>query len=382
MNTLELLKRLVSYPTVSRDSNLDLIHFVANYLDDLGYQTTLVHNQDKTKANLYAVIGPTELPGIMLSGHTDVVPTDGQAWSRDPFKARVLDDRLYGRGTTDMKGYIAAVLAMLPKIASGKLNKPIHLCFSYDEEIGCVGVRSLIDRLERLEIKPELCIIGEPTSMQAAIAHKGKTAARCHCHGSAAHSALTDRGLNAIYLATDMISEIRQLQDKIISHGNHDTDYDVPYTTLHVGTINGGTVVNIVPDHCNFGFEIRNIGGDNPDAMIDELNEAAAKIVARHNAKFANAGIDIEVHNQYPALDIAADAAAVKFVKSLTNKQNHSKLAFGTEGGLFQQRLNMPTVICGPGSMNQGHKPDEYIELSELQACDTVMQKLANHLAS
>ncbi len=381
MNTTRLLQRLIEYPTVSRDSNLDLIHFVANYLEDHGCQPLLVHNDDKTKANLYATIGPLDIPGVMLSGHSDVVPTDGQAWSRDPFKADIIDGRMYGRGTTDMKGFIASTLALVPLAAERKLHKPLNFAFSYDEEIGCVGVRGLIDHLQDLEIKPELCIVGEPTGMLPCIAHKGKTAAHCHCTGSAAHSALTDRGLNAIYLATDMINEIRALQNEIILHRQHDKDFEVPYTTLHVGTIEGGTVLNIVPDHCTFKFEIRNLSSDEPDELIEQLNHTAQGIAGKYKDQFADTGIAIEVYNQYPALDIAANTNAVRYVKSLSQQTQHGKIAFGTEGGLFQKRLDIPSVVCGPGSMDQGHKPDEFIDQQQLAQCDDMLIRLLDDVS-
>ena len=381
MNTTELLTRLIEYPTVSRDSNLELIHFVANYLEDYGCQPMLVYNDDATKANLYASLGPTDVAGVMLSGHSDVVPTDGQAWSRDPFKAAIVDNRMYGRGTTDMKGYIASTLAMVPYASQRKLSKPIHFAFSYDEEIGCVGVRGLIDRLQDIEVKPELAIIGEPTSMQPCIAHKGKTAAHCHCSGVAAHSALTNQGLNAIYLATEMIAEIRKLQTDIIQQRQHDNDFAVPFTTLHVGTIQGGTILNIVPNKCSFTFEIRNLGSDNPDELIEQLNFKAQQIANRYRDQFASAGINIEVYNQYPALDIAADNHAVHYVKSLSNNTQHGKLAFGTEGGLFQSRLGIPSIVCGPGSMDQGHKPDEFIEQQQLAECDAMLHRLLNDIS-
>ncbi|MFT7533389.1 MAG: acetylornithine deacetylase, partial [Gammaproteobacteria bacterium] len=226
-NTVAILERLVSFPTVSRNSNLDLIEFTADYLDGLGVTCDLVHNEDRSKANMYATIGPDDVPGVMLSGHSDVVPVDGQPWTRDAFKPDITDDRIYGRGTTDMKGYLAAVLALAPQAASRQLKKPIHIAFSYDEEIGCVGVRGLINAMQSFEVRPQFCVIGEPTQMTTAIAHKGKTAATCRCKGVAAHSALTPSGLNAIYLAQDMISEIRSLQKKIIKNSSHDPAYDV-----------------------------------------------------------------------------------------------------------------------------------------------------------
>ena len=380
-STVEILKRLIAYPTVSRNSNLELIEFVADYLDSLGARCQLVYNEDNSKANLYATLGPDDLPGVMLSGHSDVVPADGQPWTRDAFKAEICDDRIYGRGSTDMKGYLAAVLAPAPDASRRRLIKPLHIAFSYDEEIGCVGVRGLIDVMQDFEIKPEFCVIGEPTEMQTAIAHKGKTAATCHCKGVAAHSALAPSGLNAIYLAQDMIQEIRQLQEKIIATSVKDQDFDVPYTTLHVGTIQGGTVVNIVPDHCEFKFEVRNLADDDPMNIIGQLNDAANEITQRYRSQFEDSGIEIAITNQYPALNTQPNAAVVNKVNQLLGNDDTGKLAFGTEGGLFQNLLNIPTVICGPGSMDQGHKADEFVALSQLNQCDKFLSSLLDDIS-
>lgn len=380
MNTVELLQRLIDYPTVSRDSNLALIEFAANWLEDAGARVELVHNADRSKANLHAVIGPEDIPGVVLSGHSDVVPVEGQPWTVDPFRSTVRDGRVYGRGSADMKGYLAAVLALAPDAAPKRLGKPLHVVFSHDEEIGCVGVRSLIERMKTWEVMPESCVIGEPTDMRPAIAHKGKTAARCECRGVAAHSSLPDLGVNAIHLAVDMITEVRRLQRHLIESGARDGDFNVPYTTLHVGTIEGGTILNTVPDACRFELEIRNLPGDDPDALMTRLDEAAQDIASTYRSRFAEAGIELKVVNQYPALDTEAGSEAVSWVKALCGESSHDKLAFGTEGGLFHRELGIPTVICGPGSMNQGHKPDEYVEVSQLEACDRFLTRMLNDL--
>ena len=363
MNTIELLKKLISFNTVSRESNLALIDFVREYLATHGVESSLTHNDEKTKANLHAVIGPADIPGVMLSGHTDVVPVDGQDWSSDPFTMRTHEQRLYGRGTADMKGFIASVLAFVPKATAAKLARPVHIALSYDEEIGCIGVRRMIDVLADAPVKPAFCIIGEPTEMGVAIAHKGKTGAICTCTGVEAHSALAPTGLNAIYLASEMIGAIRSLQVEIEAIGNRDPAYAVPYTTLHVGTIEGGTALNIVPNQCSFKFEIRNLPEDDPSVLMQRLAEKAANIVEPHKAQFPDANLSIEIFNEYPGLDTNPEDEVVTFVKSLTGANDHFKVAFGTEGGLFQQRLGTPTVVCGPGSMEQGHKPDEFIAL-------------------
>lgn len=376
MQSADLLAKLVGFPTVSRDSNLELIHFIANYLDSLGIASQLIHNDQQTKANLYAVIGPHDKPGIMLSGHTDVVPVEGQDWSADPFILRVQDGNLYGRGSADMKGFIACVLSILARIDPAKLVTPIHLAFSYDEEIGCIGVRRLLDMLKNAAVKPQYCIVGEPTLMQPIIAHKGKTAIRVDCTGSECHSSLAPEGLNAIYLATDMISAIRDLQQQLIDSGHHDHDYDISHTTLHVGVIQGGTALNIVPNQCHFIFEIRNLPQDQPLDLVQQLRSKAEQITAPWRSRFPTANISLDIVNSYPALNTATDSDIVKLVTKLTGANRTGKIAFGTEGGLFTEQLGLETIVMGPGSIEQAHKPDEFIATSELQRCDAFLAKL------
>ncbi|NKB62920.1 MAG: acetylornithine deacetylase [Gammaproteobacteria bacterium] len=377
--TEQILQRLVSFPTVSRDSNLALIEYIKSYLDDLGIESTLIFNDGKNKANLYASFGPVDSPGVMLSGHTDVVPIDGQNWTVEPFTMSEKEDRLYGRGTTDMKGFIAAVLAAVPDAMELDLKRSIHLAFSYDEEIGCVGVRSMVDMLESAPNKPAFCIVGEPTEMKAAVAHKGKTGAICVCRGVEAHSALTTSGLNAIYLASDMINVIRDIQEGLKS-GSSDHHYDVPYSTLHVGTIEGGTALNIIPRECLFRFEIRNLKSDDPEGILTEIRQKAQAIVDQYSEQFPEAGISIDVFNQYPALDTSPEEEVVRLVQSLIDSDEILKLGFGTEGGLFQHRLGVPTVVCGPGSMDQGHKPDEFVSRAQLGKCDQFLKNLIRQM--
>ena len=379
-STTDILTDLIAFPTVSRDSNLDLITYVQNHLSDFNIQSSLTFNDERSKANLHAVIGPEEVPGVMLSGHTDVVPIDGQDWSQDAFKLSVKNGLLYGRGTADMKGFIAAVLAAVPAMVAANLKRPIHLAFSYDEEIGCIGVRRMIDVLADAPVKPAFCIIGEPTEMQPAIAHKGKTGMDCHCTGVESHSALAPFGLNAIYLASEMINEIRSIQEQIIESGARDNDYSVPYSTLHVGTINGGTALNIVPNECSFKFELRNVKAEPPEPIIKQLQTAAQNITDKYASDFPDVKVAVEIFNEYPALNTEPEHEIVLFVKSLTGANGHTKVSFGTEGGLFQERLGLPTVVCGPGSMAQGHKPDEFIALSELEKCDGFLARLIERL--
>lgn len=380
--TEQILEQLIAFPTVSRESNLALIEYIRDYLASHDIDSTLIYNEERSKANLHARFGPEGVPGVMLSGHTDVVPIDGQDWSKNPFEMSLDAGRLYGRGTTDMKGFIASVLAMVPHARSRDLKQPVDLAFSYDEEIGCVGVQRMIDNLQSAPLQPAFCIIGEPTEMQVAIAHKGKTAALCTCHGVEAHSALADQGLNAIYLAAEMIQSIRGIQESVKLNSDHDHHYSVPYTTLHVGTIEGGTALNIIPRECSFRFEIRNTAADDPADILALIRQQAEEIASEYRERFPSAGITVDVYNQYPALGTSPEEPVVKVTQRLMDTEDFIKLAFGTEGGLFQQRLGIPTVVCGPGSMAQGHKPDEYIARSELARCDAFLERLIDHLAA
>lgn len=380
--TESILETLVNYPTISKDSNLDLINFIQTYLNDFSIDSVLTHNEEKTKANLHAVFGPGKSGGVMLSGHTDVVPVAGQVWTFEPFKMRVTDDNCFGRGTTDMKGFIASVLAMVDRAQRYDLTKPIHLAFSYDEEIGCVGVRRMIELLESAPERPDLCIVGEPTSLEVGVAHKGKTGIICRCTGIEAHSALATEGLNAIYLASETINGIRSVQYDLISRGAKDDEFNVPYSTLHVGTINGGTALNIIPNLCEFRFEIRNLKQDDPEEILDRIKQQAQQILSDVQSRFPSANIEFDIFNQYPALNTEPDESVVEYVRQLVEGKKTIKLDFGTEGGLFQNKLAIPTVVCGPGSMDQGHKPDEFIERSQLQRCDAFLDRLLHNLSS
>lgn len=382
MNTLTILERLVSFSTVSRDPNRPLIDFVRSFLSEHGIESEIVEAEGGRKANLFATIGPKDRPGIMLSGHTDVVPTEGQPWSSDPFQLKVADGRAFGRGTADMKGFVASALALAARAASRDLATPLHLALSHDEEIGCVGVRSLIDLLATRGFAARLAIIGEPTQMRIATGHKGKLAARATCCGVSGHSALAPKALNAIHLACDFVGALRRRQDELAKSGARDDDYDIPYTTIHAGVIAGGTALNIVPSLCTVDFEIRNVAADDPAAILDGLMDAAAALAAAQQAAHPEAAIRIERLNDYPGLATSAESEAVRFVAALLDDGATHKVAFGTEGGLFSSRLGVPALVCGPGSMDQGHKPDEFITLDQLAACDRFMERLLDRVAA
>jgi len=381
MDSVRYLEKLIAFPTVSRDSNLDLITYVSETLREHGIASRLVPSQDGRKANLFATVGPEDRPGIMLSGHTDVVPVDGQDWTLPPFTMTERDGKLYGRGAADMKGFLACALAAAVKASRKQLETPLHLAFSYDEEVGCLGVRSLIEVLQAAPHKPLLCIVGEPTGMQVATGHKGKIAARAVCKGREGHSALAPLALNAIHLGCDFIGALRKEQDRLAREGARDGDYDISYTTVHVGKINAGVALNIVPNLCQIDFEIRNVAADDPEVILRHLRAEAARIAAEASFQAPEAAIDIDIMNSYPGLDTPASSEAVAFVKSLTGANGTIKVAYGTEGGLFSRDLGTPTVVCGPGSMAQGHKPDEYVSIEQMRRCDELLDRLLERLA-
>jgi acetylornithine deacetylase len=342
---------------------------------------TLYPDSTGRKANLFATIGPLDRPGAMLSGHTDVVPVDGQNWHSDPFRLRHENGHYYGRGAADMKGFLACALAAAERAATRPLTTPLHLAFSYDEEIGCVGVRSMIDGLAGSPLRPLFCIIGEPTSMQVATGHKGKMALVAHCTGHAAHSALAPIGLNAIHLASDFIAALRRRQSFLAEQGRRDEAYEVPYSTIHVGMIAGGVALNIVPTDCRLDLEIRSLGDENGAAILAAIEQDAEAIAAQERERFPEAAITLTQINEYPGLAMREDDPAVAMVQSLAGANHLIKLSFGAEAGLFNQKLGIPTLLCGPGSMDQGHKPDEYISAEQLFLCDRMLDRLLDQLA-
>ena len=379
-NSIEILKKLVSFDTTSFKSNLDLIKFIENYLNDLNIKSELIYDETKNKANLFTTIGPNLQGGIVLSGHTDVVPITKQNWTSDPFILTERDDKLFGRGSSDMKGFIAIVLSRVSNMVEKKLKKPIHLAFSYDEEIGCVGVHSLLDLIKKKSINPEFCIVGEPTSMEMVIGHKGKHAYDVKVDGLSCHSGQAPYGVNAINYASKLINYIEEINKEKSIKGPFDNEYEIPYSTLHTGLIKGGTILNIVPNLCQFEFEIRHLAEDDPLEIIQRIKQYTEELLIKemHNIS-SKTNIEINEKINYPGLNISESISPVKQVKELLGNSSHKKVIFGTEGGLFKRELNLPTIICGPGSIDQAHKPDEFISIQQIEKGGTFIDKLINN---
>ena len=385
MTSAQILETLIGFDTVSRNSNMALMRYIETLLGAAGITATLIPNQDGSKANLLATIGPVDRAGgdragVMLSGHTDVVPVEGQNGTKQPFEMICSDGKYFGRGTTDMKGFVACAITAALKAQSRALKSPLHLAFSYDEEIGCQGVGSLIDLLSEAPLRPAMCIVGEPTGLAVATGHKGKIALKARCIGREGHSALAPMALNAPHLGCDLVTALRDMQSEIQLNYPQDGDYDVPYTTVHTGRINGGVALNIVPNLCEVDFEIRNLAEDDPEQILKQIKVRADQIVVAAQTQAKETVITFETNFFYPGLNTSGTADVVRFVTSLTGSNQTEKVAFGTEGGLFSSRLDIPTVVCGPGSMMQGHKPDEYIEVSQIERCDAMLDRLIDRL--
>ena len=385
--SLALIEQLIAFDTTSRESNLGLIEWVRDWLNGHGVESTLVYDAERRKANLFATIhgrnGPgtpaAARPGIVLSGHTDVVPVDGQAWDSDPFKASIRDGRLYARGACDMKGFIGVALAMTPKLIAADLKMPLHFALSYDEEVGCIGVRGLIEQLSRQGFKAAGVIVGEPTSMQVIVAHKGKRSFRCTVHGREAHSALTPLGVNAIEYAARMITQIRHIADRMGQIESRDNGFDVPFTTLQTGTIKGGTATNIVPRECVFDWEFRYLPGADPDAIENEVRGFARALEPEMKKIADEAGIEIRLTSDAPGSNAGDSDAVTQLAIALARNPRTAKVAYATEAGLFEQ-AGLPSIICGPGSIEQAHKPNEYCDLEQLAQCESFMDRLLDQV--
>jgi len=383
--SLELIRKLVSFDTTSRESNLVLIEWVRNYLDNHGIASTLTFADDGRKANLFATLpardGNTTTGGIVLSGHTDVVPVDGQPWDTNPFEVAQKGDRLFGRGVTDMKSFLAVGLAFVPEFVRRGLAKPVHFALSYDEEIGCIGVRRLIADVVAKGISPVGCIVGEPTGMQLVVAHKGKKAWRCRVRGFEAHSSLTPSGVNAVQIACEMVAWIARRAREFRDAGRKDAAYDVPFTTVHVGTIHGGTALNIVPRDCTFDFEIRHLPFDDPDAFFAEVKAFADSFLPAMHAVAPGTHIDFDHLSTLPGFDTHEGSEVTSLGCTCNGTDDFGKVSFGTEASLFHN-AGLPTVICGPGHIAQAHQPNEWVALEQIARCETFMRRLADQVCA
>jgi len=374
-----MIDRLIAFNTVSRDSNLGLIEWVRDYLHGHGAQTRLTYDATGKKANLFATLGDSKKPGLILSGHTDVVPVDGQDWDTDPFVATERDGKLFGRGSADMKGFIGIALAQAPKFAAAlndnRLDAPLHYALSYDEEVGCLGVRGLIRDLEESGIRPAGCIVGEPTSMQPIIAHKGMHRFRCAVHGREAHSSYVTYGVNAIEYAARLVVFIRQTADRLAQIEQRDYGFTVPYSTLSTGLIRGGIAANVVPKECEFQFDMRTLPQASPEALYREIRAYAEALAREMQAIDPQSGIDLEWASQTMGLAASEADAIVQWAMRLSNNTTVGKVSYGTEAGLFQ-KMGVPSVICGPGDIAQAHRPNEFVALDQLAHCEAFMNRI------
>ena len=382
--SLDLIRKLVGFDTTSRESNLALIDWVRGYLADHGVASTLTFDDDGRKAKLFATLpardGNATHGGIVLSGHTDVVPVDAQPWDSNPFEVTVKDDRLYGRGVTDMKSFSAVGLAFVPEFLRRGLAKPVHFALSYDEEVGCIGVRRLIADLVARGVHPAGCIVGEPTGMELVVAHKGKKSWRCRVRGFEAHSSLTPQGVNAVQIACEIVAYIAQRARDFRDAGHQDGAYDVPYTTVHVGVIHGGTALNIVPRDCRFDFEIRHLPFDDPDAFFTDVREFASRFLPSMHAVNVATYVEFDQLSSLPGFDTHDGSAITALGHACNGTAEVGKVSFGTEASLFHD-ANVPTVICGPGHIAQAHQPNEWVALEQLARCEAFMRRLVDHVA-
>ncbi len=380
-----LIRELVGFDTTSRESNLALVEWVRAYLARHGVDSTLTFDDDRRKANLFATIrardGNVTERGIVLSGHTDVVPVDGQPWNTDPWCATPIGDRVHGRGVTDMKSFSATALALVPEFVRRGVDVPLHLALSYDEEVGCIGVRRLIADIGARGVHPAGCIVGEPTGMQLVVAHKGKRSWRCRVRGHEAHSSLTPLGVNAVHIACDIVSYLAQ-RARVFRESaelGRDDAYDVPFTTVHTGVIHGGTAVNIVPRDCWFDFEIRHLPLDDPERFFADVRAFTARMLPDMHAVDPATYIEFDSLSALPGLDAPDDGAIARLGRECSGSVGVGKVSFGTEAALFHH-AGIPTLICGPGHIAQAHQPNEWVSVDQLAQCEAFIRRLADRL--
>ena len=377
----EMLARLVSFDTTSRNSNLALIDSIRAWLDSHGATWRESRNAAGDKANLHVMIGPQAAGGIALSGHVDTVPVDGQAWSSDPFTLRADGGKLYGRGAADMKGYVACFLAAVPELMAMKLARPVHLLITYDEEVDCAGARRLVADMQEAGTTPALCVVGEPSGMQPIIAHKGRLAARVRVRGLPGHSSAPGKGVNALFAASEAVAWIAAEARRHAAEGPFAEGFDPAYTTVHVGKMSGGTILNIIPEAAEFIMEYRNIPGVDPHAELERLRAFVTRAIEpAMKAVDPRCGFEVEALDWLPQMALPADHELAGLVKSATGSNSTGHVSYGTEGGIFQE-AGIPTIVCGPGHIAQAHQPDEWIAQDQLDACDAFIRRLAGRLA-
>jgi acetylornithine deacetylase len=376
-DTVRILSTLIGFSTTFENSNLDLIDWIRQELHSQGIEARLIHDADKRKANLFATIGPPTADGIILSGHTDVVPVGTQIWSTDPFKASLRGDRIYGRGACDMKGFIACVLAHIPRWKDLPLQRPLHLAFTYDEEVGCIGVQRLLAELETTKFRAAACIVGEPTGMEYVVAHKGRLCGTCTVSGKAVHSSQVPSGINAIEFAARLIVYIQQLAQQESQTGLRDGGFDVPFSTMATTMINGGIATNTVPNHCGFTFDYRHLPSVDPSRVLAQAMAFKDQLIEEMRRVDPRANIDLltEVTSHAFISELADPLATL--LQGLAASPRSRKAAFSTEAGYFE-KARIPTVVCGPGGVEQAHRADEYIAVSELDNCSRFLSELMN----
>lgn len=380
MNSVEWLTKLISFDTTSHRSNLQMIDFIKCWFEHLKIDVKLSYDASGKKANLFATLpgrGRSLNGGLVLSGHTDVVPVEGQKWDTDPFCAAVIDGRVYGRGACDMKGFIAVALSMVPEFQQMNLELPLHFAFSFDEEVGCLGVPLLIADFQKLGIQPGSCIVGEPTEMVPIVGHKGINCYRCCVHGHAAHSSLTPKGCNAIEHAAKFICWLRNFADELKVEGIQDPFYDIPFTSLSCNKIFGGNAVNVIPSLLEFLFEFRNLPEVNPEQLYGRISTYIhEQLLPEMRKESKDASVEIALLSGVPAFQASEEALITQAARQATQETEIRKVSYATEAGLFQQS-GIPTIVCGPGSIMEAHKPNEFVTLEQLAKCENFLRKIA-----
>lgn len=378
MNTEKILKDLIDFKTISQTENNSLVNYIINYLEKFNIKSTVIPGNNN-QSNLYARIGPDIHGGVFLSGHTDVVPVNGQNWLFNPFKATEKGNKIYGRGTADMKGFISVVLAMVPKIMKSKIKTPIHLMFSYDEEIGCVGIKKAIPFIKNMRYKPKYCIVGEPTNMKLINKHKGKKNLKVTFFGVESHSSLIENGLNAIDYAGTFIHFLRGIQKELQKKKYLDENFVPPFSTINIGKISGGIALNIIPKECQIDFEIRNLPSLNSANLIKKIKVHLNKLESEMKMKNKKSKIIFEIEDSFPGLATDENKSIVNIGLRALKSNKVSTVSFGTEAGLFQ-KLGIQTIVCGPGSIEQAHKANEYVKKDQLNKCEIFLDKVIKFL--